>query len=136
LIDAAQADKEQVMRPFRIPLVALALAAGIAFAAPAGAGEKPEPLPQIESTLNPRLLLQGAVREEDVALLFDHIRAALLASYQGREAPSAEELNRRMEAIGAELRTRGMIAGMLLLAAFEAAARQAVREGLAEPAPR
>ena len=123
------------MRLSRIPLAALALIAGIA-AAPAGAGERLEPLPQIESMLNPRLLLQGVVREEDLTLLFDHLRAALLASYQGREAPSAEELNRRMEAIGGELKARGMIAGMLLLAAFEAAARQAVRESVAEPASR
>jgi hypothetical protein len=124
------------MRLFRIPLVALALTVGIAFAAPAGANEGPELPPQIESLLDPRLLLHGVVREEDLTLLFNHFRTALLASYQGREAPSAEELNRRLDAIGAELRTRGMFAGMLLLAAFEAAARQAVRDGLAEPASR
>jgi hypothetical protein len=128
--------EEQAMRLSRIPLAALALIGGVVFAAPAGAGEQPEPVPQIESMLDPRLLLQGAVREEDVKLLFDHLRAALVASYQGRAAPSPEELNRRMEVIRDELRTRGMIAGMLLLAAFEAAARQAVRDGFAEPALR
>jgi hypothetical protein len=128
--------QEQAMRLSRIPLAALALIAGVVFAAPADAGDQPEPVPQIESMLDPRLLLQGTVREEDVKLLFDHLRAALVASYQGRAAPSPEELNRRMEAIRDELRTRGMIAGMLLLAAFEAAARQAVRDGFAEPALR
>ena len=124
------------MRPFRVPLVALALTAGIALAAPAGADERPEPLPQIESIPDPRLLLHGVVREEDLTLLFNHLRSTLLASYQGREAPPAEELNRRLDAIGAELRARGMVAGLLLLTAFEAAARQAVRERLAEPVPR
>jgi hypothetical protein len=134
-MDVAQTNKEQAMRLSRISLVALALIAGIV-TAPASAGERTQPLPQIESTLDPRLLLQGVVREEDLALLFAHLRAALLASYQGREGPSAEDLNRRMEVIGSELRARGMIAGMLLLATLEAAARQAVREPLAEPAPR
>ena len=89
---------------------------------------------RIEQLLDPKVLLQGVVREEDVSLLFAHLRAALLASSQGRDAPATEELNRRMEAISAELKSRGTLAGLLLLTAFEAAARQALREALAESA--
>jgi len=110
---------------------------GLALAAPAQAGDKdrPDPFVQIEALLNSKFLLQGVLREEDVALLFAHVRAALLAASEGREPPSSEELNRRAEAIGAEMKARGTLAGLLLLTAFEAAARQAVREALVEPAP-
>jgi hypothetical protein len=74
------------------------------------------------------------VRDEDVKLLFDYLRTALLAAYEGREAPPPEDLNRRAEAIAAEMKSRGMLAGLLLLTAFETAARQALRESLAAPA--
>jgi hypothetical protein len=111
-------------------------ALGLALAVPAQAGETPDdPFAQLEPLLNPRTLLQGVVREEDVSLLFAHLRATLLAASEGREAPVPEELNQRAEAIGAELRARGLLTGMLFLTAFEAYARQAVREALAEPAP-
>ena len=110
-------------------------ALGLALAVPAQAGEKPDPFAQIEALLNPKVLLQGVVRDEDVALLFAHLRAALLAASEGREAPLPDELNRRAEAIGVELKGRGVLAGLLLLTAFEAAARQAVREALAVPDP-
>ena len=104
----------------------------LGLAAPACAQEKPDSFVRIEQLLDPKVLLQGVVREEDVSLLFAHLRAALLASSQGRDAPATEELNRRMEAISAELKSRGTLAGLLLLTAFEAAARQALREALAE----
>src|SRR6185295_2921687 len=106
----------------------------LGLAAPACAQEKPDPVVRIEQLLDPKVLFQGVVREEDLSLLFAHLRAALLASYQGREAPSPEELNRRIEVISGELRSRGALAGLLLLTAFEVAARQALREALAEPA--
>ncbi|OGA22801.1 MAG: hypothetical protein A3I02_06755 [Betaproteobacteria bacterium RIFCSPLOWO2_02_FULL_67_26] len=108
---------------------------GLALAMPAQAGDRPDPFAQLDSLLNPKVLLQGVVREEDVALLFAHLRAALLAASEEREAPLPDELNRRAEAIGAELRMRGTLTGLLFLTAFEAAARQAVLEALAEPAP-
>jgi hypothetical protein len=114
--------------------IAIALL-GAACAAPAQAGEKPDPFAQVEALLNPGVLLQGVVREEDVTLLFAHLRAALLAAREGREAPAPEELNRRMEAIAAEMKTRGTLAGLLLLTAFEATARQALREALPAPVP-
>jgi hypothetical protein len=110
---------------------------GLACAAPAHAEQKSDSFAQIESLLNPKFLLQGVIRDEDVALLFAHLRAALLASYEGREAPPPDALNQRAEAIGNELRARGALAGLLLLMAFEAAAKQAVREALGDaPAAR
>ena len=105
-------------------------------AAPSHAGEKPDPFAQIESLLRPQVLLHGVVREEDITLLFAHLRAALLAASEGREAPVPEELQRRAEAIAAELKARGTLAGLMMLTAFEVAARQALREALAAPAPR
>ncbi|MBI3041309.1 MAG: hypothetical protein HYY78_00575 [Betaproteobacteria bacterium] len=107
---------------------------GLACAAPAQAGDPPDAFARIESLLDPRVLFQGVVREEDVSLLFAHLRAALIAAQEGREAPPPEALNQRAEAIAAELKTRGTLAGLLLLTAFEAAARQAMREALTEPA--
>lgn len=110
-------------------------ACGLALAMPVQAGEQPDPFAQLEPLVNPRTLLQGVVREEDVSLLFAHLRVALLAASEGREAPLPEELNQRAEAIGAELRARGLLTGLLFLTAFEAFARQTVRDALANPVP-
>lgn len=108
---------------------------GFACCLPAQAEQRPDPVAQIESLLSSGILLQGVVRDEDVALLFAHIRAALLASYQGREAPLPDALNRRAEEIAGELKARGALAGLMLLATFEAAVRQALREAFPAPAP-
>ena len=115
------------------PWIAMALL-GFACATPVHAGEKPDPYVRIEALLNPGTLLQGVVSEEDISLLFAHLRATLLATHEGREAPPPEELNRRAEAIAAELKTRGTLAGLLLLTAFEAVAKQALREAVVDPA--
>jgi len=121
------------MRIAIIPM--LALCSGLALAAPPDPAAAPGPVPRLDPALDPKVLLHGVVRDEDLALLFSHFRNALLAAYEGREPPSPEELNRRMDAIGGELRARGLFAGMLLLATFEAAARQALREALVAPPP-
>ena len=94
-----------------------------------------DPFSQLETLLDPKVLLKGVVREDDVSLLFAHLRTALLAAVEGKQPPAPAELNQRAEAIGNELKLRGTLMGLLLLTAFEAAARQAVRETLAEPAP-
>lgn len=107
---------------------------GIALAVPAQAEQKSDPAAQIESLFNSGVLFQGVVREEDVTLLFAHIRAALLAAHQGREAPAPEAINRRVEEIVLELKTRGTFAGLLLLTVLEATALQALREALPGPA--
>lgn len=110
------------------------VAAGCALlSAPALASD--DPFARIDALLDPKVLLKGVVREDDVSLLFAHLRAALLAAVEGRQPPATAELDRRAEAIGSELKLRGTLMGLLLLTALEAAARQAVRDALAEPAP-
>ncbi len=88
---------------------------------------------QIESMIEGRELLRGVVTEQDVALLFAHLRAALLAASTGGEPPSAEEIRRRAEAIRRELKARGMLAGLQLLNVLEERARQMVREAPSRP---
>lgn len=102
--------------------------------APALASDK-DPFAQLEMLLDPKVLLKGIVREDDVSLLFAHLRMVLLAAVEGKQPPAPAELNQRAEAIGNELKLRGTLMGLLLLTAFEAAVRQAVREALVEPAP-
>ena len=112
-------------------------ALGAALAAPAHAEQKADPFAQLEALLNSGALVRGVVREEDVSLLFDHIRASILAASQGREAPPPPEaIARRGEEIGTELKVRGTAASLILLNAFEAVARQAVRDLAAPPPPR
>ena len=104
-------------------------ALALALAAPARAEPKPDPFAQIEKLLDSGVLWQGVIREDDVSLLFSHLRAALLAASQGREAPPAPEaLGRRADEIAGELKLRGTAASLLLLTALEAAAREALRE--------
>lgn len=112
-------------------------ALGAALAAPAHAQQqKTDPFAQLDALLNSGVLVRGVVREEDVTLLFDHLRAAILAASQGREAPPPPEaISRRGEEIAAELKVRGTAASLLLLNAFESVTRQAVRDILAAPPP-
>ena len=111
-------------------------ALGAALAAPAHAEQKTDPFAQLEALLNSGALVRGVVREEDVTLLFDHIRASILAASQGREAPPPPEaIARRGEEIGTELKVRGTAASLILLNAFETVMRQAVRDILAAPPP-
>jgi hypothetical protein len=88
------------------------------------------------SRVDPRVLFQGTIRESDIALVFDYLRFALAAAAEGREAPVPEELQKRAEALGHELRTRGTLAALLMLSALEARTKQLLREGSALPPPR
>jgi hypothetical protein len=90
---------------------------------------------QLEMLLDPKVLLRNVVTDDDVSLLFAHLRATLLAAAEGRQVPLSAELGQRAEAIGKELKLRGTLAGLLMLMAFESAARQALREALADPVP-
>lgn len=102
----------------------VALVAGWAFCMPASADDRAaDPL----AHLDPQALLKGMVSEADVALLFAYLRSALIAASQGRDAPPPEELDRRAEALGNELRLRGTLAGLLVLGAIEHSARQVLR---------
>jgi hypothetical protein len=88
-------------------------ALGLALAAPARAEEpaRPDPFARLDALLASGALMRGIVREDDVSLVFDHLRAAILAASQGREAPPPPEaLTRRGEEIAAEAKVRGTAA--------------------------
>ena len=110
---------------------------GLALAAPAQAEQKTtDPFAQLDALMRSGALVRGVVREEDVTLLFDHLRATILAASQGREAPPPPEaLGRRGEEIATEVKVRGTAASLLMLNAFEAVAGQVVRDVLAAPPP-
>lgn len=94
-----------------------------------------EPVPPARAVMPPelRLLLGGLVSENDVSLLFAHLRAAMAAAAEGRQPPPfPEALGKRLEAAGSELQVRGLIAGTVLTQFVERAVRDAVRE-LAPP---
>jgi hypothetical protein len=84
----------------------------------------------LEQMLTPEAWLGGRITEADVELLFAYLKASLLASTHGQEVPVPEELKRRAESLGRELRAHGVLVGLLLLQALEARAKQAL------PAPR
>jgi hypothetical protein len=110
---------------------------GLALAAPAQAEQKTaDPFAQLDALMRSGALVRGVVREDDVTLLFDHIRAGILAASQGREAPPPPEaIARRGEEIATELKVRGTAASLILLNAFESVTRQVVRDILAAPPP-
>ncbi|HXV10975.1 MAG TPA: hypothetical protein VD839_09250 [Burkholderiales bacterium] len=80
----------------------------------------------LEQMLTPEAWLGGRITEADVERLFAYLRASLLASTYGHEVPVPEELKRRAESLGRELRAHGILAGLLLLQALEARAKQAL----------
>lgn len=87
------------------------------------------------SGLESRAWSQGAIRESDVALLLDYLRAAMLAAAEGREVPPPpEELQKRAERLGNELKARGTLSALLILSALEEKAKALLREG--PPPPR
>lgn len=96
------------------------------------AAQAAEPAPVPRADVMPpelRMLLGGLVTEKDVGLLFDHLRASMRASAEGRPPPPLPEaLARRLEVAGSELQLRGLVAGMVLTQFVERAVRDAVRE--------
>ncbi len=112
-----------------------ALVLGAALSAPLYAAER-DPLAGLEGLLTPQLLLGGLVSENDVSLLFAHLRASMLATAEGREPPAMPAaLSQRIDAAGSELRVRGTLIGLLLSQVMERAVRDAVRDFAAQ-APR
>ena len=106
----------------------LLVALGAVLSMPALAADH-DPAARIESLLDPQVLFGGVITEQDVSLVFAHLRAAMLAAAEGREPPPLPEaLSRRLESAGTELRLRGIIAGLALSHAVERAVRDAVRE--------
>ena len=116
----------------RVATILMALACS----APCGAEPLSGPAARLDAQLEAMErgdLLRGLVSEQDVSLVFAHLRAVLLAASTGGEPPSAEEIHRRAEAIGRELKARGMLAGLLLLNAIEARVRERMRETPGRP---
>jgi hypothetical protein len=109
------------------------LALGAMLSLTVHAGEPAVPPARADTVLDPRILLGGIVTENDVTLLFSHVRAALRAAAEGREAPPLPQaLSERLEAAGSEMQLRGYIAAITLSQVMERAVRDAVRE-LASP---
>lgn len=114
---------------------------GVTLSAAAHAGDplQPDPrhAPDVDALLDPRVLLGGLVTEDDVGLLFAHLRAAMIAAAESREPPPLPEaLGKRLKSAGGELRLRGLLAGMALTQLVERAVRDAVRELAPPPTPR
>lgn len=105
---------------------------------PAVAHDK-DPFEKLDA-INPEVLFKGIIREDDVSLLFRHLRESMAASARGEEAQPSEAMKRRSEQIQRDVAARGSVLAGVLLSAFEEAVRQAVREGFTEfsgkPAPR
>jgi hypothetical protein len=107
---------------------------GTVFAAAQAA--EPAPVPRAD-VVPPelRMLPGGLVTENDVSQLFDHLRASMQASAEGRQPPPFPEgLGKRLEAAGSELQLRGLVAGMAMTHFVERAVRDAVRELAPPPA--
>ena len=94
-----------------------------------------EPFEKLEA-ISPEQLFKGILREDDVTLLFKHVRESMAAAARGEEAHESEALRRRTEQIEREVAARGSVLVGVLLNAFEAVAKQAVREGLGDLSPR
>ncbi len=105
-------------------------AAGLALSQPAAAQEN-DPFERLEA-INPEVLFKGIIREDDVSLLFQHVRESMAAAARGEEARESEAMKQRAEEIQREVAARGSVLVGVLLSAFEAAAKQAIRERLSE----
>jgi hypothetical protein len=106
-------------------------AVGLALGMPAYAHDK-EPSEKFDAT-HPEALFKGLIREDDVTLFFDHLRASMAAAARGEQPAQSEALNRRAEVLQRELAVRSRVLVNELLTALEAAARRAVREELNGP---
>jgi hypothetical protein len=111
------------------------LVLGAVLAAPLQAAER-DPFSGLEGLLTPQVLLGGLISENDVSLLFAHLRESMLATADGREPPAmSPALSQRIDAAGSELRVRGTLIGLVLSQVMERAVRDAVRD-FAQQAPR
>lgn len=90
-----------------------------------------DPFDRLEA-INPEALFKGVIREDDVTMLFSHLRQSMAASARGEEAVPSEAMQRRTEQVQRDIAARGSVLLGVLLSAFESAAKQAVREGFSE----
>lgn len=91
-----------------------AFAAAVFCVVPHAAAQQNPALP-----FDPQNPLGGIVREDDVPVLFDYLREAWVGAMEGRSVPVPDEVQRRAEAIGTELRGRAAVGGVLLLNIIE-----------------
>ena len=98
---------------------------------PALAGDR-DPFEKLDA-INPEVLFKGIIREDDISMLFKHLRESMAASARGEQAPEpSDAFNRRAEVVQREMAARDGVLMGIMLSAFEAAAQQIVREGLSE----
>ena len=109
---------------FCVATAALALSQSVAVYAA-------DPFEKLEA-INPEALFKGVIREDDVTMLFSHLRQSMAASARGEEAVPSEAMQRRTEQVQRDIAARGSVLLGVLLSAFESAAKQAVREGFSE----
>jgi hypothetical protein len=84
----------------------------------------------------PQTILKDIIREDDVTLLFKHLRESLAAAARGEDAQESDALKRRAEQLQRDLALRGSALMGALLNAVEAEAKRALRDLMREPAPR
>ncbi len=116
-------------------LLGLAVA-GLALSAPVAAQsthstQSKDPFDALEA-INPEALFKGIIREDDVSLLFKHVRESMTASMRGDEPKEFLAMTRRTEEIQRELAVRSSVLVVVLLSAFESAARQAIRDAMSD----
>lgn len=107
-----------------------AAVAGMALSQPVAAQER-DPFERFDA-INPELLFKGIIREDDVSLLFRHVRESMAASARGEEPRESEAIARRTEEIQREVAARGSVLAGVLLSALESAAKQMVREAMSD----
>ena len=118
------------MKLHHVTCVAAAAAVSMALSLPAAAQSK-DPFDAFEA-INPEVLFKGIIREDDVTLVFRHLRESMAAAARGEEAQESEAMKRRTGQIQREVAARGHVLMGVVLSAFEAAAKQAVRERFGE----
>ena len=77
----------------------------------------------------------GVVKDSDVGLVFDYLREAMSAAFQGREVPPPEALVQRAEAIAEEAKRYGERAARAALDAIEREIRESTRAPRPERLP-
>ena len=107
--------------------------ASAAISLPATAQVK-DPFDRLEA-INPEVWVKGIIREDDVSLLFQHLRESMAASARGEELRESEAMKRRSEEIQREIAVRGRVLAGVLLTVFESAAKQMIREALSDFSP-
>ena len=77
----------------------------------------------------------GVVKDSDVTLLFDYLRDAMSAAFQGREVAPPEALVKRAETIAEEAKRHGEIAARAAIDAIERDVRESMRGSRSERLP-